>query len=64
MEFQHSDLEKKLEEAIKSKLEDGRLPCTKAFQIAKEQNVSRQMVGEVCNRTRVKISRCQLGCFE
>lgn len=56
--------EEKLEAAIKNKLEDGRLPCAKAFEIAKEQKVSRQQVGEICNRARIKISRCQLGCFE
>ncbi|MEK6777943.1 MAG: hypothetical protein AABY87_13865 [bacterium] len=56
--------EKALEAVIKNKLEDGRLPCAKAFEIAKEQKVSRQQVGEICNRARIKISRCQLGCFE
>jgi len=64
MELLHPDLEKKLEEVIKSQLENGRLPCKTAFQIALQENVSRQRVGEVCNRIHIKFSRCQLGCFE
>ncbi len=55
--------EKKLEEAVQNALIDGRLPCAKAFQIAKELNITKSDVGETCNRSRIKISRCQLGCF-
>jgi hypothetical protein len=58
------DREKKLEEAIRSSLEDGRLPCTKAFLLAQDFKLPRRKVGETCNRLQIKISRCQLGCFE
>ncbi len=53
----------KLEEAVRNALVDGRLPCSEAFQIAKELDVSKSEVGEACNRIQIKISRCQLGCF-
>ena len=56
--------EKQLEESIRNGLEEGRLPCSKAFHIAKELNLPIRKVGETCNRLQIKISRCQLGCFE
>jgi len=57
--------DKALEEAIlKASGPDRRLPCARAFQVAEEQGVPRARVGEACNRLGVKISRCQLGCFQ
>lgn len=64
MDILDPEREKTLEAVIKNKLEDGRLPCDMAFEIAKDQKVSRQQIGDICNRARIKISRCQLGCFE
>ena len=52
-----------LEEKIKTKLVNNKLPCAAAFQIAKEMNVSPHEVGEAANRLKIKIGRCQLGCF-
>jgi len=56
-------VENELEKKIKSSLVDGKLPCAVAFKIAKELKVSPRDVGEAANRSSVKISRCQLGCF-
>ncbi len=54
---------KELDEKIKTSLVDGKLPCTVAFKIAKQLNVSTKEVGEACNTLNLKISSCQLGCF-
>ena len=52
-----------LDEKIKTSLEDGKLPCPIAFKIAKELKVSPKEIGEACNRLKIKIRSCQLGCF-
>ncbi len=53
-----------LEDRIRSSTVDGRLPCAVAFQIAKEFKVSLRKIGEIANELEIKVSRCQLGCFE
>ena len=52
-----------LDEKIKASLVDGKLPCPVAFKIAKEMKVGPKEVGETCNRLKIKIRSCQLGCF-
>ncbi len=55
--------ENELEEKIKASLVNGRLPCSVAFKIAKELKVGPRAVGDACNKLKIKISNCQLGCF-
>jgi hypothetical protein len=55
----NSELDKK----IQASLVDGKLPCGAAFQIAKELNVQVKEIGEACNRLKIKVRSCQLGCF-
>ena len=52
-----------LEEKIGEALVDGRLPCPRAFKIAKEAKVAPKEVGEAADTLGIKISQCQLGCF-
>ncbi len=52
-----------LEKKIQASLVDGKLPCAKAFQIAKELKVTPKEVGETCNQLHIKVRSCQLGCF-
>jgi len=52
-----------LEGKVTSSLVDGRLPCAVAFKIAKELKVSPREVGETADKLRIRIARCQLGCF-
>ncbi len=40
-----------------------RLPCAKAFIIAADTGLSLAELGELCNELKVKIIKCQLGCF-
>ena len=56
-------MNQQLDDKIKASLEDGKLPCPVAFKIAKELKVGPQDVGEACNRLKIKIRSCQLGCF-
>jgi hypothetical protein len=55
----NSELDKK----IQASLVDGKLPCAAAFQIAKQSNVTTKDIGEACNRLKIKVRSCQLGCF-
>jgi hypothetical protein len=60
-------MEARLEEAIKKAAveKEGRmiLPCAAAFQIAGETGATLAEIGAACNEHRIKIVRCQLGCF-
>ncbi len=56
--------QQKLEETIRQALEDNRLACARAFQLAQELQVPVRAVGDTCNRLGIRINRCQLGCFE
>jgi len=52
-----------MEEFILRNLEEGKLPCEKAFAIAKELGVKPITVGHKADEMGIKISRCQLGLF-
>ncbi len=56
--------QKKLEEAILEKAKGGRIPCAVCFKIAEDFGVSRKEMGRVLNNIKIKISQCQLGCFD
>jgi hypothetical protein len=53
----------KLEMEIQKSLVNGRMPCATAFRIAKDFKIAPKEVGLACNKLKVKISSCQLGCF-
>jgi len=55
---------KKLEETILEKAKEGKIPCAMCFKIAEDFGVSKKEMGQVLNEIKVRISQCQLGCFE
>jgi hypothetical protein len=55
---------KRLEEAILKKSKAGKLPCAVCFKIAEEFGISNKEMGKILNEMKIKISQCQLGCFE
>lgn len=55
--------QEKLAETIRNSLVDGKLPCAVAFRIARELDVSVREVGKAASQMKIKIARCQLGCF-
>jgi hypothetical protein len=55
---------KKLEGTILAKSKDGKLPCAMCFKIAEDFGISKREMGKVLNEIKIKISQCQLGCFE
>ncbi len=44
---------------------DGRkkLACAEAFKLAQELDVEAAEIGRICNRQKIRICKCQLGCF-
>jgi hypothetical protein len=55
---------KRLEEVIKEKAKDGKLPCALCFKIADDFGISKREMGKIFNEIQIKIRQCQLGCFE
>jgi len=45
---------------------DGRkmLPCAKAFDLSEKFGIPLKDIGTYCSDNGIRISRCQLGCFE
>ena len=52
-----------LKAAINNSLEDGRLSCIKAWEIAVKLNIQRFSVSCACETLKIKIKECQLGAF-
>jgi hypothetical protein len=55
---------KKLEEAILEKAKGGKLPCAVCFKIADDFGIPKKELTKILNEMKIKISQCQLGCFE
>jgi hypothetical protein len=55
---------KKLEEVIKEKAKEEKLPCGVCFKIADDFGIPKKDLTKVLNEMKIKISQCQLGCFE
>jgi hypothetical protein len=52
-----------LREAIIQGLEDGRLPCRTAWDIAERFHIPKRAVSSACEAMRIKVRSCQLGNF-
>ena len=52
-----------LKRAIREVLVDGKLPCARAFALARKIGVEPIDVGRVATEESIKISHCQLGLF-
>ena len=40
-----------------------RLVCAEAFRLSQELNAGLAEIGRICNQQKIKICKCQLGCF-
>ena len=52
-----------LEKRLTSNAKDGRIHCSSAQAIAKSLNLNYYVVGNAADKLKLKISKCQLGCF-
>ncbi len=39
------------------------IKCADAFKIAEKFDVKPIIIGKICNKEKIKIENCQLGCF-
>jgi len=54
---------KTLENAILEQLEDGRLSCKAAWDLAEKLSIKKMGVSSACETLKIKIAPCQLGAF-
>ncbi len=55
---------RELEQAIRAARVGERLPCATAWRLADDRGLPRLLMGSVSETLDVRISLCQLGCFE
>ncbi len=48
---------------IKAAAPEGRITCSAAFHLAADLGISRAEMGQFLDELRIKITKCQLGCF-
>jgi len=53
-----------LERTILEKARDGKIPCALCFRIADDFRIPKKELTKILNEMKIKISQCQLGCFE
>lgn len=57
------NVEEELEKAVRDRLDEGRLPCKEAWDIAEGLGLRKMQITSACEKLGIKISRCQLGTF-
>ncbi|MDY6845346.1 MAG: hypothetical protein SVW57_14815 [Thermodesulfobacteriota bacterium] len=48
---------------IASELKENHITCARAMEIAQQNEMSFKEMGDILNDLKVKIKKCQLGCF-
>lgn len=56
--------EKELVEKLKELAPDGKISCSKARGLAEKLGISPLVVGQACEKAKIKIYACELGCFK
>ena len=54
----------KLEKGILEKAKGGKIPCAVCFKMAEDLGITKREMGKILNKMKIKVSQCQLGCFE
>ncbi|MBN2372489.1 hypothetical protein JXL19_01705 [bacterium] len=57
------DKKNDLIEAIHKEAKDGRIACVKAWLLADQFSYPKHEMGKLLNELKIKIIKCQLGCF-
>lgn len=53
----------KLLKLVKEGAVDNRLSCNLAHRLSEENGFTLGEIGQICDELKIKISKCQLGCF-
>lgn len=51
------------EDRINDSVSDGKIACSTLRKIAEETDISYKMAGIIADRLKIKIVKCELGCF-
>lgn len=62
-EIEKTQQKKLIEKLLKEKSNDGKITCSEARKIAEELKVPYIEVGRMANELKIKIRKCELGCF-
>lgn len=62
-EIEKTQQKKFIEKLLREKSNDGKITCSEARKIAEELNVPYIEVGRMANELKIKIRKCELGCF-
>lgn len=54
----------KISQAVLKAAKDGGISCTAARKLARELQVTPREIGDACNKLKIKIHTCELGCFK
>jgi len=54
---------KELEAEMRSRAKDNKITCPEMFAIAEKLGLPRKQVGDAATQLKIKIHKCQLGCF-
>ena len=54
---------KVVEERIRDSVSDGKIACSALRKIAEEADTTYKMAGIIADRLKIKIVKCELGCF-
>ena len=57
------EVSKDLEEGIRGGLENGKLPCITAWEIAKDLGIRKMEVSSACEALEIRLCSCQIGAF-
>jgi len=52
-----------MEKIILEKAKNGKIPCAMCFRIADDFGIPKKELTKILNEMGIKISECQLGCF-
>ncbi len=55
--------QEELEQRLRTAARENRIQCAAALAIAKALGVTPAEVGKTANKLKIRISKCQLGCF-
>ncbi|MDW7711731.1 MAG: hypothetical protein SCH98_14800 [Deferrisomatales bacterium] len=59
-----ADALSRLEDAVRAAVREGGVPCAGAWTVARQAGVSRLDVGVAVDRLGLRVTDCQLGCFQ
>ena len=56
--------DKQIYDQIKKHSKNLQISCKQCFDIAGELNIGLKSIGAACNKMKIRIRSCQLGCFK